>query len=217
MASGRDSSETFKSPPQQHDKWSAPDTSDSDDASKVVRLSSWHSDTNRGNIDDDVIMVPSRCSYSGTISPPQSPQPRKSSSSRPETSSRYRDTSACSSSSQPGQHSIPQPPFKTPPKLQSIEQVMNNNSGTDMASLRNLAIALAKDAIFGREEMSKSSLSGRKTTAILSPKKLDYIKTLIRTRIPKQSAVEFEYVWSLCRGSLSKSCQTLRNSCKRML
>ena len=33
---------------------------------------------------------------------------------------------------------------------------MNNLSGMDVASLRNLATALAGDAIFGKEEMVKT-------------------------------------------------------------
>ena len=32
---------------------------------------------------------------------------------------------------------------------------MNDHGGTDVASLRNLATVLARDAIFGKEEMVK--------------------------------------------------------------
>ena len=77
-------------------------------------------------------------------------------------------------------NSIPPPPFATPPKLQPVEQVMNNYSGCDVASLRTLTTALARDAIFGREELSRSSLSGRKNTDILSLVKQEYIKTLVK-------------------------------------
>lgn len=59
---------------------------------------------------------------------------------------------------------IPPPPFSTPPKLHSVEYVMKSQSGTDVASLRLLTTALARDAIFGREELTKKSLSGRKNT-----------------------------------------------------
>ena len=112
---------------------------------------------------------------------------------------------------------IPPPPFRTPPKLQSIEQVMSNYTGTDVASLRVLATALARDAIFGREEMSSSSLSGRKGTGVLNQEKLNYIKTLVKTRVPGKPAVEFEHIWTLCRSSLSKSCQAIRHGAKRKL
>ena len=81
---------------------------------------------------------------------------------------------------------------------------MSNNTGTDVASLRNLAVSLAKDAIFGKEEMSRKSLSGRKNTGVLDPEKLSYIKTLVHSR-SKTSRVEFASVWDLCQASISKS------------
>ena len=126
----------------------------------------------------------------------------------PSASTLSSSTSALSPSPQPSK--IPPPPFQTPPKLQSVEQVMQNSTGTDVASLRALAIALAKDAIYGKDEMAQSSLSGRKGTRTLSQDKLDYIKTLVRSRVPNKTQVEFEHYWTLCRASLSKSCQTLR-------
>ena len=86
------------------------------------------------------------------------------------------------------------PPFNTPPKLQQVEQVMRDYNGTDVASLRLLTIALARDAIFGKKEMAKKSLSGRKNTGIFSKHKLDYIKTLVRSRVPNKPNVEFEYI-----------------------
>ena len=102
-------------------------------------------------------------------------------------------------------------------RLLKVEQVMSKYKGTDTASLRNLTTALAREAIFGREEMVKKSLSGRKNTEILDKEKLNNIKTLVRSRVPKISPVEFEHIWTLCRGSLSKSCQTLRNARKKHL
>ena len=99
---------------------------------------------------------------------------------------------------------IPKPPFHTPPKLRPVEEVMGNNTGTDVASLRQLTTALAREAIFGREEMARKSLSGRRNTQVLSEEKLKYIKTLVRSRVSSMSQVEFEYVWTLCRALLSK-------------
>ena len=58
----------------------------------------------------------------------------------------------------PSKCNIPKPPFSTPPKLEPVEQVMNDNPGSDVASLRNLTISLAKNAIFGREQLCKCSL-----------------------------------------------------------
>lgn len=89
---------------------------------------------------------------------------------------------------------------------------MGENSGCDNASLRKLTTALAREAIFGRDEMAAKSLSGRRNTKELDKAKLDYIKTLVHSRVPKKSKVDFEEIWKQCRGSLSKSCQTLRNN-----
>ena len=112
---------------------------------------------------------------------------------------------------------LPPPPFSTPPKLHPVEFVMQNHTGSDIASLRILTTALAREAIFGREELAHKSLSGRRNTSVLEQDKLDYIKTLVRSRVPNKSAVEFEHIWTLCRGSLSKSCQALRTSAKRKI
>ena len=94
---------------------------------------------------------------------------------------------------------------------------MNDYTGNDIATLRELTIALARDAVFGREELIKNSLSGRKNTGSLDRKKLDYIKTVLHTRWPNMSDVDFEQIWTSCRQSISKSCQTLRSNAKRKL
>ena len=73
---------------------------------------------------------------------------------------------------------LPPPPFKTPEKLKPVERVMQLFKGTDTATLRLLSVALAKDCIFGREELSKKSLSGKHDTQSLDFEKLHYIKTL---------------------------------------
>lgn len=92
---------------------------------------------------------------------------------------------------------------------------MRENTGTDTLSLRKLTTALAREAIFGRREMTTKSLSGRYATGELDKQKISYIKSLVHSRVPKKSAVEFESIWKQCRGSLSKSCQTLRNTEKK--
>ena len=56
---------------------------------------------------------------------------------------------------------LPPPPFSTPPKLVPVEEVMKNYPGSDVAMLRRLTTALALEATFGKEEMCRSSLSGR--------------------------------------------------------
>ena len=63
------------------------------------------------------------------------------------------------------------PPFTTPPKLKPIKQVLADNPGISVANLRNLALCLARDAIFGRDEMVKFSLNGRKSTCSFDEKK----------------------------------------------
>ena len=64
---------------------------------------------------------------------------------------------------------IPPPPspFNTPPKLLPVEQVMRDHPGIDVARLRKLTFALAWDAIFGREELARCSLSGRTQQALI--------------------------------------------------
>lgn len=112
---------------------------------------------------------------------------------------------------------LPPIPFDTPPKLRSVEEVMSEYTGTSEVALRSLTTALAREAIFGREDMATRSLSGRKNTVALDKKKTDYIKVLVRSHVPKKSSVEFEYIWKQCRESLSKSCQTLRTNKRRRL
>ena len=74
------------------------------------------------------------------------------------------------------QQPILQPPFNTPPKLIPVERVMMDYPGCDEASLRRLTTALAREAIFGKEALRKSSLSGKNQTGCLEKHKLDYIK-----------------------------------------
>ena len=72
-------------------------------------------------------------------------------------------------SGESGTQTIPPPPFSTPPKLHTMEHVMNNNPGSDVASLRILTVALGRDAIFGKDELATKSLSGRKNMGVLNP------------------------------------------------
>ncbi len=64
---------------------------------------------------------------------------------------------------------IPPPPFTTPEKLLPVEYVLREFPSTNTASLRLLAVSLARDAIFGREEMAKRSQSGRKKPGLNGP------------------------------------------------
>ena len=111
--------------------------------------------------------------------------------------------------------SIPPPPFQTPPKLQSVSEVMRDFPGTDVASLKRLAVGLARFAIFGRHKLTTKSLSGRNNIKVLEAEKLEYIKILIQSRVPEKSQVEFEFIWKECRTSLCKSCQTLKKQSKK--
>ena len=67
---------------------------------------------------------------------------------------------------------------------------MNDHPGTDV----QLAIALARDAIFRKDQIVKCSLSGRKQTGMLDQEKLNYIKMAVHSRVPNKSAVEFEHL-----------------------
>ena len=111
---------------------------------------------------------------------------------------------------------VPQPPFSTPPKLLPVERILEENPGKGETQLRQLTTALARDVVFGREALEKCSLSGRKRTDTLDPKKVDYIKSVIRSRVPEMGDVVFECLWTKCRQSLSKSCQALRTKSKKL-
>lgn len=111
---------------------------------------------------------------------------------------------------------IPQPPFSTPPKLLPVEKILEENPGKGETQLRQLTTALARDGVFGREALEKCSLSGRKRTDTLDPKKVDYIRSVIRSRVPEMSDVLFECLWTKCRQSLSKSCQALRTKARKL-
>ena len=63
---------------------------------------------------------------------------------------------------------------------------MQDYPGQDVATLQRLITALAREAIFGKEEMCKSSLSGRNKTGELN-KKLDYIKAVLKSQVPNMS------------------------------
>ena len=76
--------------------------------------------------------------------------------------------------------------------------------GSDEASLRRPTTALARDAIFGRDALCRSSLSGKNNTGSLEKHKLDYIKAVVKSRMPNMPEVAFEGIWSKCRGSLSQ-------------
>lgn len=113
----------------------------------------------------------------------------------------------------PPRPQIPRPTFETPPKLKPIEHSLQMVSGTDEKSLRLLAVRLARDSIFGEEELGESSLSGRNNTKVLDSEKLDYIRKLIYSRVgEKVGEREFNLIWkNACLHSISKECQRLRS------
>ena len=91
---------------------------------------------------------------------------------------------------------------------------MNDRPGKDIQRLRELAIALAKDAIFGKEQLMKCSLSGREHTGTLDQEKLEYIKIAVHSQVSNKSAVEFEHIWQLCQSSISQVLPDLENECE---
>lgn len=84
---------------------------------------------------------------------------------------------------------------------------MKNFPGKDVASLRALTVALARDAIFGRESLSKCSLSGRKGTGILSKEKIQYIKQLVHSRVPNKYFESMPTIVVEIMPNNSKQCQ----------
>ena len=117
------------------------------------------------------------------MQPPQLPSPVTHSSQLVSTTPQAMQPAGSSSEVQ---SVIQKPPFDTPPKLLPIdlERVMIDYPGTDVAFLRRLTTALARDAIFGREALCRSSLSGKNNTGCLEKHKLDYIKAVVKSRVP---------------------------------
>ena len=113
-------------------------------------------------------------------------------------------------SGQPPPDIVPEPPFSTLPGLRPVDQVMAEVPGKSIGELKRLTVALAKQSIFGEEEMARSSLRARRDLLALDEQKVNYIKVLVRSRVPSKSEVDFEAIWKLCRESLSKACQLLR-------
>ena len=202
------------------DDFGIPESSDSD-------YITWYEDSQRSSASlksklsqfrPKKIPVPDSDSAIGGMSPPPNWRSRSGSETFIVPGDFSRDSSIDDDLQSPSAvEKIPLPSFTTPPKLRPIERVMRDNPGKDVATLRTLTTALAREAIFGKEELAKRSLSGRNNTAILDKEKLEYIKTLVHTRIPEKSKLEFESIWTMCRSSLSKSCQTLRDKAKRRL
>ena len=87
-----------------------------------------------------------------------------------------------------------------------VEEVMNEYSGEQVSQLRKLASALACNSIFGKDALRAGSLRGgrQSKTQSLNKVKLNYIKTVIRTRVPNLSPIEFEAIWEKCHTTISK-------------
>ena len=93
---------------------------------------------------------------------------------------------------------------------------MRDNQGTTAASLRQLTTTLARDAIFVRKELSKSSLSGRFDTRILSDVKSSYyITTLVQSHI-RTNPLSNLNTHGVCAGNLCRRLYvwTPKRSCK---
>jgi len=80
-----------------------------------------------------------------------------------------------------------------------------------------MSCALAHQSIFGKDTLFRGNLrgGGKNNTASLDKEKLEYIKAVVRTRIPNMSSVAYKAVWDNCKESISKCCQTMRDSAKK--
>ena len=78
--------------------------------------------------------------------------------------------------------------------------------GMDGTSLRWLTTALACEAIFSGDALCRSS---KNNTGSLGKHKLDYIKAVVKSRVPNMLEITCEGIWSKCCVSLLKLCQTL--------
>ena len=74
---------------------------------------------------------------------------------------------------------------------------MHDHPGNHVAKLRELATALARDAIFDKDKLIRSSLSGRENTGSSEKKKLDYVhKNSCARRPTMQILILSKYVSS---------------------
>ena len=147
------------------------------------------------------------------MQPPQLPTPVTHSSQLASTTPQAMQPAG---TSYEAQSVIKKTPFDTPPKLYPVERFMMDYPGTDVASLKWLTTALAKDIIFGREAFCRSSLNGESNTGCLEKHMFDYIKAVVKSRVPNVPEVAFEGIWNKCRVLLSKSCQTLHMTANKI-
>ena len=97
---------------------------------------------------------------------------------------------------------------------------MTQFPGKDIKTLRNLAVALARDCVFGPQVMQESTRSGRGPAGKkqLDPEKLQYIKNIVAGQACRNSTdPDFELIWDKCLISIGKQCQILRNKEKKKL
>ncbi len=94
------------------------------------------------------------------------------------------------------------------PVLASPEKASLKIPGRDTASLRRLAILLARGCFLGDEVLGQTSPSGREMSA-LDPQKRYQIREVIRQR-SRVNEMAFENLWQQCLTSVSKTCQGIR-------
>ena len=85
----------------------------------------------------------------------------------------------------------------TPPILKPVEKVMNDQTGNDVATLREVVIALARDAVFGREELI---VAGKTQEASIERNWI--ILKQYCTPDSQTCCRYFEQIWTLCRQSM---------------
>lgn len=105
-------------------------------------------------------------------------------------------------------------PLPTTPQGSKIEKLLNRPKYQNPANAGRLAVALALEVFFGREELGESSLSGgHGMLKLLDESKLDEIEEVIkgfyRTKVKKIGDL-----WQKCRLAIGKKCQYIRKEDK---
>ena len=87
---------------------------------------------------------------------------------------------------------LPPLAFITPHKLVPVKEAIEEYSESDMATLQKLTTALTREAMFGKEEICRSSLRRQNNNGGVNRKTSHYIKTVIKSCVPNMPEVHFE-------------------------
>jgi hypothetical protein len=99
--------------------------------------------------------------------------------------------------------------------LRSIEEVLSKypHLHSEKNSSR-LAVKLAREAVFGKSFMAKSTPLGNREYLALPSEGLYWIKSTIQNVLPygRSNLIEFEKTWKICQNAIGQACKHLRDN-----